>query len=307
MWFYRELFPPGLLYKATRRLWVALSVYCFCRRAAFFLGLPFDGPLEAQWDLSRSCLFSVSEWFYATAHIDACNNRAVQEYLRRVFCLRLHALEQTAGREDPFKWECVQSWATSQCWGSKEFAIQDVLPVGRQHAEETLVRGFPIFNRCVRCALGEECMVEPGHGLGECSPPELRYRCEPRAGVHLCNKHACRMLLPRTEKNRDRHFRLRGGRTVLQLGWLKQQRDISMEEFHFGGVPLKFRSCLLDVPGPVFRTEPEETLRRLCAQSLGIPTRVLKPTHRLHRAARESALCLPQALPVDEDKLKFLR
>lgn len=80
-------------------------------------------------------------------------------------------------------------------------------------------------------------MLAQDRTLGECSKDDLRCRCEPRAGLHLCNKHACRLLLARTEKNRYRNFRLLGDRTVLQTGWLKREREVDTRVFLMGMPP----------------------------------------------------------------------
>lgn len=89
IWFYRDEFPRKVLRKARKKMVVALNLYCFARRAAFFLTL---GPLqslsvEQTWDLTRVCLFSVSEWFYATAYIDDCDNVEAQEYVKHILCI----------------------------------------------------------------------------------------------------------------------------------------------------------------------------------------------------------------------------
>lgn len=230
VWFY-HLFPDWVIRAACREKDAALALYCFCRRVAFYLVLGEEG--EVAWEFTRTCLFSVAEWFFSSAYID---RGEWQQYCKEILCIQI-LNGRLVGREDPFKLECVMSWSTSPAsegagWKEGEEIEEEegngpspptptstLLPRPGACAEEKLMRSYPLFNRCVRCEEGKEeaCMVEGE----ECSSAELRHRCEPRAGVHLCNKHACQILLPRTVKHREKHFTLRDGRVVRQLGWLK--------------------------------------------------------------------------------------
>ena len=74
---------------------------------------------------------------------------------------------------------------------------------------------------CAYCRLGAECMAHGSENGGECTSDDAKvmFRCEPDAGLHLCNKHGCKYLLARRAFNGA--YKLVDGRRIPHIGTIR--------------------------------------------------------------------------------------
>lgn len=223
-------------------------------------------------EASRVLVYSYIEWYHFIPLVNQWFSGLVAGFYKEILSEQIERgdLKKTLGHDIEYIVEVVLSWSRSPTLVSDQHKkLSDILlsesnhfllhPIPSQmyqqynnwrlHHKRYLQQGvlpfdFSVtgrakaFDQCIYCAENAPCQADVTvHG--PCTEGKNRFRCNKKAGVHLCNKHGHQCTLRREDRIKESHtkesafenlFHLKDGRKVPNLGLLRHFMYLENDE-----------------------------------------------------------------------------